>query len=232
MQIVENEQGRVNIEVVKQLHFIQHELENGMAEQQQELFPEGLIFAHTNYALAWIDVLKTVKKDSDLYKNGKAEILKSLQILNENSTKSIFSANLQPENGVFYNGWKAYIQGKYLELEHKDTAVLNDFRTTCTSIADAFERISFHCIGNHSFLESYEKQIWVADNIVAIAALKRYAVLENDEKIKYRVQYWVEELEKIYENKLISHTVDAGMGFEVEGARGCSQSLILCFYPN
>jgi hypothetical protein len=249
VQIVENEDGKVNVEVVKQLHFLQDELENkGMAERQQEFYPEGLIFAHTNYALAWIEILKTIKPETDLYKNGKAQVLKSLKILNEGTTKNIFSADMNPENGVFYNGWKAYVQGEYLELENRkleignltvgrnemeviDTAVLNDYKRTCAALSAAFQTRLNDSITNNLFLESYSGGVWVADNIIAVAALKRFSSIEKDEKTAKLVEIWTKRLENQYQSTLISHTVDYKTGLETDAARGCSQSLILCFLP-
>jgi hypothetical protein len=250
VQIVENEQGKVNVEVVKQLHFIQKQLDSGMAVQQQVYYPEGLIFAHTNYALAWIDVLKTIKPNTDLYKNGKKEILKSIQILNEGVTKNIFSADLKPENGVFYNGWKAYVLGKYLELEFShlkleignltvgrnemeviDTAILNDYKRTCAALAAAFKTRLDDSITNNIFLESYTSNIWTCDNVVAVAALKRFAILEKDEKMAKLVANWTKKLKSAYATTLLSHTININTGMEMESARGCSQSLVLCFLP-
>ena len=257
VKIVEDEQGKVNIAVVKQLHFLQNEIANGMAVRQQELFPEGLIFVHTNYALAWVDVLKTIKPNTDLYNNGRNEVLKSIEILNEGTTKNIFSANLKPENGVFYNGWKAYVEGKYLELEglglgdwgleirhsgaHKgivqaeNVAVLQDYKTTCAALATAFQTRLNDTIANNIFLESYAGGIWTCDNVVAIAALKRFAHLEKDEKIAQSidklVKNWTAKLKSAYATRLTSHTINIHTGLEQEEARGCSQSLILCFLP-
>ena len=95
VKIVENEQGKVNVAVVKQLHFLQNEIANGMAVRQQEFFPEGLIFVHTNYALAWIDVLKTIQPNTDLYKNGSNEGRTSFTLISglNGSSRQV---NLQP----------------------------------------------------------------------------------------------------------------------------------------
>ena len=72
----ENKNGTVNTEVVQQLSFIKTELENGVGEEMQSIYPEGYVFIYSLYGLAWADVGETLIPNSGVI--GPCKAIKNL----------------------------------------------------------------------------------------------------------------------------------------------------------
>ena len=67
--------GYVNVDVLKQLHFLRRMLrEEKAGEEMQLLYPEGYIFTYALYALAWCDVVKALSPESVPWQDGMREI--------------------------------------------------------------------------------------------------------------------------------------------------------------
>lgn len=57
--------GLVNSDALKQLHFLRRMLrEENAGEEMQSLYPEGYVFIHALYALAWCDVVEMSTQES------------------------------------------------------------------------------------------------------------------------------------------------------------------------
>lgn len=216
-----------NIDVLHQLQHLKEELHKGSGQDMQNIYPEGFIFLNALYGLTWCDLLQNVNKESPLFKEGIQEVDWVLaQIHSENGTK-IFDKHLPIKYGAFYAGWSNYLLAQKLALLPVgaiDTSEKQQFIKKCDQIRSAIEK------SETPYLESYRNQAWPADMLICVASLalhdqlfeKRYTIVIEDwlAKVKQR-------LDK--ETGLIPHAVAASSGNALEGARGCSQSLILNF---
>jgi hypothetical protein len=220
--------GRVNKTLLKQLQFLKGKLHAGAGAQMQQVYPEGHLFIHTLYGLAWCNALKPQSPQSDLFQEGLQEIDWALTQVESDEAKAVFQKNLLLEYGAFYQGWTNYLLGQKLALqkpETRDSSELRQFISKCRQIATAFRA------GSTPYLSSYEYGIWPADNVVCMAGLALHDRLFKPE-FSPLIQQWLGRVESGLGARtgLIAHEADPN-GAMVTGARGSSQSLILVFLP-
>lgn len=212
-------------DIVLQLNFLSQELKvNHLGDSMQGIFPEGFVFANVLYGLSWCEVglAENNLKDKE---NALKEALFAYNQINSSKAKSTFDASLNPENGIFYLGWKNYLLSKILLLDanFKGSDVYNKmYNYNCESIVNALKS------KNTPFLESYRNQAWPADMCVAMASLSNYEKI-NDNRYKSVIKNWVAEIKSNIDPKtgLIPHKVNPENSKMIEGARGCSISLII-----
>jgi len=58
IQVVEND--TINSDILHQLRYLKHEMATGVADDMQSLYPEGYIFMHALYGLAWHDFAQKI----------------------------------------------------------------------------------------------------------------------------------------------------------------------------
>lgn len=147
-------QGGFNQDVKAQLAFLKTALENGVGEEMQQIYPEGLVFTYALYGLAWCNYLKQVGTDTSLLAVGRAEISLALNILQSERAKSIFTKDLLLEYGAFYNGWSTYLLAQKLSILPPNLRTPSEeqfFHHQCRKIANAFSRSS------SAWLSSYQE---------------------------------------------------------------------------
>jgi len=218
------EKGVVNEEVLAQLHFLKEELRHDNAgRRMQRLFPEGFVFINAIYGLSWAEIAGDFDKESDLYEEALKEIDFAIEQIDSDYGKRIFTKNLAIEYGVFYQGWRTYLQGKRLAISvKKDSIAVRNFKLGCEQIKKGFEST------NRPYLRSYSYGTWPADHIGCIAALAVHDKIFNPDYqtlIRGRVDLIKENLDPI--TGLIPHEYVEGGPEITLGARGSSQSLIL-----
>jgi hypothetical protein len=224
------EGGALNVDVVKQLQFLKRQLhEGGAAEAMQQQYPEGFVFSHALYALAWCDVTAVCRPESVRRQEGLREIAFSMDALDAPAGKQVFSRELPLPYGAFYRGWTSYVRGKYLSLlpvDSRDTLVVQRFKADCREIAAA---IIAH---KQPYLESYADAAWPADNILCLAALSLHDRLFEPAFQELR-KVWLERIRSalVAPNQMIPHAFDVQQNAPDGGVRGSSQSLMLCFLP-
>jgi hypothetical protein len=207
------------------LNFLESELKhNNLGNKMQEIFPEGFVFVNALYGLAWCEY-GMADSNPSVRKKALNEALFSYDQISSEKAKSIFETGLIPEHGIFYTGWNNYLLSKILLLDSgfaNSTEYKNIFQKQCNSISVAFMD------SKTPFLESYSSQCWPADNCVALASLS------NHDKIftpKYAAMLadWINRVRQKLDSRtrLIPHKVNSTTGEKIEGARGCSISLIL-----
>ncbi len=216
--------GRVNKTLLKQLHFLRGALEAGAGKEMQNLYPEGFLFIHCLYGLAWYNALKSLSPESEIFQDGLREITKTLVRVQSEDARAIFNRDLPLEYGAFYQGWTNYLLGRKLALQNpsaRDTADVRLFRSNCRKIAAAYEAAS------SPYLASYTNGIWPADNILCIAALALHDRLFQPE-FRPLIPRWLEGVKLGLDpgTGLIPHEVSPN-GETAGGARGSSQSLML-----
>lgn len=212
-------------DIILQLNFIGKELKsNNLGKRMQEIFPEGFVFTNVLYGLSWCEL-----GISDSTKTIKAQALnEALYAYNQINTihaKSIFSSSLIPENGIFYTGWNNYLLSKILLLDSN----FNNSREFKIIYVKQCEAISNALVNSNSpFLQSYENQSWPADMCVAMASLSNHDKIFNP-KYQTILSDWIINVKAKLDpkTKLVPHKVNSDNGKTVEGARGCSISLIL-----
>jgi hypothetical protein len=212
-------------EILLQLNFLSGELKNNhLGEKMQAIFPEGFVFTNVLYGLSWCE-LAIGDTSTTIKQQALQEAIYAFQELNKKTTKGNFDSRLYPEYGIFYCGWRNYLLSKILFVDSNcknNDALKIIFKAQCDTIVDALQK------SNSPYLESYHAQCWPADMCVAMASVS------NHEKIftpKYKpfIKKWLGDIKaKLDKNTtLIPHKVDYETGNTIEGARGCSISLIL-----
>lgn len=208
-----------------QLNFLEKELkENHLGDRMQQIFPEGFIFANALYGLSWCEYGQAVTQDS-IKKRALKEALFAYQQLDTEQARALFPQYLPLNYGVFYAGWKNYLLAKILQL---DTAFVGStqykqaFDIQCDEIETALKKSKI------PFLESYETQAWPADMCIAMASL---AVHDKIFTPKYQptIRQWIDSVNLHLDTatQMIAHKVEVENGETVEGARGCSSTLML-----
>jgi len=222
------EQNSVNEDIILQLNFLENKLKNeNLAKEMQQLYPEGYFFSYVLYGLSWSELAITVKDDPTLWNRAITEARYAYNKINSELGRIIFSKDLNPEYGIFYQGWKNYLLAKIISSQvNIDKSELAEFTENCELISEAF-------IENESpYLESYESSSWPVDAFLGIASLQIYDDLIS---VKYNslITDWIQKVKSKLDKEtgLIPHLTDNKTGETIEGARGSSMSMILRLLP-
>ena len=213
-------------EVLDQLHFLKRKLRHERAgEEAQQIYPEGYVFIHALYALAWCDVVAALPPESTSTQEGMAEIVFSLNALDSPAGRQVFKPDLPLSYGAFYRGWTTYLRGRYLQLRpaaERDSAEFRRFQIDCSVIARAIQQTE------KPYLESYRDMVWPADNVVCLAALALHDRIAAPQFQGVK-NAWLNRIQRDIspEQPLIPHSYDVESGRPSEAARGSSQVLML-----
>jgi hypothetical protein len=212
-------------DILLQLSFLSNELKNNhLGERMQAIFPEGFVFTNVLYGLSWCE-LGIADTSKQIKTQALQEALYAYHQINTDEAKSIFNPSLVPKNGVFYTGWNNYLLSKILLLDvdfENNIEYKNNYFKQCESIAAALKN------SPSPYLASYPYQSWPADMCVAMASIRNHDSIFPP---KYRtlLAEWLVNVKANLDPKtnLIPHKTDTENGKTIEGARGCSISLIL-----
>jgi hypothetical protein len=215
--------------VLAQLQHLKVKLHQGEAERMQQLYPEGFIFLNVLYGLTWADFLKNIPPQSQLFQQGIQEIDWVLQEITQESARLQFGEHLPLPYGAFYNGWTTYLLGKKLKttpLKLRKPLEVSRFKGLCQKIAQSYN------LPGVLYLESYSGGIWPADNLLCIASLQLHDQLFTPQFAPF-IQDWLKIAQSKLDpfTKLLPHAVSSTDGKILEGSRGSSMSLMLCFLP-
>ena len=214
-------------DILHQLNYIGSELKsNDLGNRMQKLFPEGYVFIHALYGLAWCE-LATADSFNDPMLKSQAlnEALFAYDEISSSKSFARFDSQLTPQYGIYYLGWKNYLLSKILCI---DTNFSNAnkykkaFVEQCESIDNALQQ------SPTPYLESYESQTWPADMFVAMASLKQHDQLFIP-KYKATLHQWINKIQLLLDSKsnMLPHSVESKTGKPTEGSRGSSMSLML-----
>ncbi|MEN0051036.1 MAG: hypothetical protein AAF806_28485 [Bacteroidota bacterium] len=219
-KIIQNQQGQINQEVIYQLYHLKEQFGRGAAQDMQRLFPEGFIFLHSLYALAWSDIASDLNPESEDFTNAIKEIDTSLGRIQSEEGKRNFPKDMDFTYGAFYNGWAAYTMGSRLTLQ-SDSLLVIRFQSICQRIANAYRK------NDYNYLKTYEGGTWPADNILCLASLRLHDRIFKPEYQSVIDSCLFQIKEKLdLETNLIPHSIDTESAEVREGARGSSQSLV------
>ena len=217
----------INNDVVAQLRFLRGPMHHGAGQQMQGVYPEGFVYLNALYALAWAELLPHLPPQSPLYQEGLAETRWAVREIQSPSGYAQFAdTDLPLPRGAFYQGWSAYVLGRYLAAQpaaRRDTADVGQFRRQCALIARALEA------SPSPYLESYAGAAWPADGVMGVAALAGHDRL-YPARYQPLLRQWVSQVKGRLDSRgLIPHRTAAGSGRSREDARGSSQSQLLNF---
>lgn len=216
----------INMDILRQLRYLKREMKDGAADDMQSLYPEGYIFMHALYGLAWCDFARELTSASSLYTEALKEISKSCTAVRSPEARAIFDEHLTLPYGAFYTGWSNYLLGKKLSVEKpamRNSEEVKYFQQQCALIAVALNQYT------SPYLESYHQATWPADVMVCAASLRLHDKLFTP-RYNTTLHTWLGKVKSTLDAKgLIPHHVHPVTGQPREGARGCSQSLMLIF---
>ncbi|MCB0712006.1 MAG: hypothetical protein KDD67_06720 [Ignavibacteriae bacterium] len=213
-------------EIVRHLDWLRKEMREGSAEEMQRRYPEGFVFLHALYGLAWCNVAAKVH-DSTLKQKGLAEARWAYQRIDSKEGRHPFQRISTPPCGMFYAGWANYLLGSIIAAR-MERSIEEDslFARNSEQLAFAFRT------SETPFLQSYPGKAWPADAVVGVASLALYNKLFSP-RYQSEVDRWVRMTRQRFDQatNLIPHAVDPTNGMPSVGARGSSLSLMLCFLP-
>lgn len=216
----------VKEDITKQLNFLESELkQNFLGDRMQDIFPEGYVFVNVLYGLAWCELAMSDRKDKALQQRAIQEALYAYREIDSDQGKQSFDVTLKPEYGIFYRGWKNYLLSKILMVDtlFEDSELyIQAYQTECNQLKKAYANTST------PYLQSYHFKTWPADNFLAIASLSNHDKL-FEPKYQPAITNWLKKIKQHLdpETQMLPHEVSAGKGKVLEGARGCSISLML-----
>jgi hypothetical protein len=214
-------------DILLQLNFIGSELKtNNLGSRMQEIFPEGFVFTNALYGLAWCELATSdATKDKNLKRKALTEALFAYNEIDSDDAKSMFSAYLTPEYGIYYIGWKNYLLSNILKLD----TTFSDFRRYKNTFSNQCEIIKNALIQSESpFLQSYQNQSWPADMFVAMSSINNYDKIFAA-KYENEVKEWIKNVRNNLDSttNMIPHQTDSRTGRTLEGAKGSSSSLMI-----
>jgi hypothetical protein len=215
-------------DILLQFHFLEKELkQSNLGQRMQAVFPEGFVFSNALYGLAWCEL---ALDDATGQTKAKAieEAKYAYEQINSEAGRSIFDPNLVPAYGAFYLGWNNYLLSKWLQID--TTAPDRDHYEKVYQRQSAYLAELVAKNAGSPFFQSYVNECWPADMCVAMASLANYERV-FDGRYKHVVSGWVEHITPKMDpyTGLLPHKVHATDGSVMEGARGCSISLIIRF---
>lgn len=219
--------GSVNQAVHHQLNHLKTVLHNGGGKRAQAQYPEGFVFMNALYGLTWADFIQDLPTSNPIRITGLEEINWVLKELDSKYAQMHFPYELNPQRGIFYLGWKNYLLGKKLILQssrERSSEECEQFKKQCQSIYNAYQA------SEKTYLESYKKLAWPADNMVGVASLALYNHLDTAIYESF-IRTWLLGVQEKLDTTtgLIPHEVNFETQGVLEGAKGSSQSLMLNF---
>ncbi|MFZ2901043.1 MAG: hypothetical protein WA004_20600 [Saprospiraceae bacterium] len=216
-----------NADVYHQLKFLQAQLDDGAGDRMQNIYPEGFIFINCLYGLSWCEMIANLGESSGIYQEGLGEVSRAYREVSSPKAKLGFSNSVSPPYGVFYTGWTNYLLGRKLLATPPHSRTEEEvqvFKAHCLQISKALAE------SESPFLESYHGMAWPADMVIAISSLALHDRLFPP-LFQSELQGWTTKVKGLLDpaTGLIPHAVAPKSGATLEGARGSSQSLMLCF---
>lgn len=191
-----------------QINYLSKIIDKGYDNELQRRFPEGKIFSNCLLALSTIEFCDRNEKASEKY----AKIVdRCIQRIQSKKALSIFSANMKPAYGMFYNGWANFVYTSYQESK------LFKFSEIADEIIQESNKIQEQLIETQDdslrILDTYIGSNWPGDNLIGILSL-------SDDSLKDK---WIEKLIETsnHQSGLINHA-----GSNLSAIRGSSSALV------
>ena len=214
-------------ELRHQLAYLEPRVHQGLGTEMQKLFPEGGVFTHALYGLAWCGVADRLPPLDTVRRHAYREARWAYAQVDTQREWTRFPELASPQYGVFYAGWRNYLLARMVAVgaAANDTILLQAFDRQSDLIAKAFARSS------SPYLESYTGMAWPADATVAMASLCMHERLRGARHATVIARWATQVRARRDERGMIPHAWDPRSDRIGEQARGCSQSLMNTMLP-
>jgi|GEM_PF-1387940 len=196
-----------NRSINNQIDYLDKIMSEGYDDQLQLRFPEGKIFSNAIFSLAVIEFCNEHECDSTY-----SEIVdRNIDRMLSQKAMDNFDAEINPKNGIFYNGWTNLVLKKYQNSRLFNLSHQKDFTNEHREILN--QRIMKSQKDSLRILDSYLDLNWPADNIIGILSIDNDSIQQK----------WINVLFQTtqHPSALIHHA-----GADPSGIRGSSQSMI------
>lgn len=217
-------------DLVHRLAFLEAALERGAGERMQRLFPEGNVFLHALYGLAWADVaIAHGDAEPALRERGRAEARRAAEWIDSDAGRQPFDASLVPPFGMFHTAWSGVVRAGVVMASAPSDVLATDaaaLTRACGAIEAALAPRAT------PFPPSYPDQAWPADAFPAMVALR-----VCDERLGgahgATRAWWLRAVRARLdpETHLVPHSCSAASGAPSIPPRGSSSALMSRFWP-
>lgn len=156
-----------NRSIENQINYLSKILDEGYDDRLQNIYPEGKIFSN---ALLALSIIEYSEKNSTHNERYALIVDRCIQRMQSKKALSIFSKEMEPEFGMFYNGWSYYVNSSFLESS------IFDFSLKQEIVFSELKRIESDIFtlqkDSVRIMPSYYDACWPADNLIGIIALK------------------------------------------------------------
>ncbi|MBK7974294.1 MAG: hypothetical protein IPK07_13790 [Deltaproteobacteria bacterium] len=217
-------------DLVPRLAFLEDELDQGAGERMQRLFPEGYVFMHALYGLAWANVaIAHGAAEPALRERGVAEARWAAERIDSDAGRASFDPSLDPPLGMFFTSWSSVVRAGVVLASSAGGVRLDD----AAALAHACEAIEAALASRATpFPPSYPDRAWPADAFPGMVVLRAC-----DERLEARHgatrAWWLRAVRARLdpETGLVPHSCSAASGAPGVQPRGGSSALMLRFWP-
>lgn len=209
-------------ELRRQLSFLEDRVHRGLGADMQMLFPEGSVFTHALYGLAWCGYAQRIQGSDTLRSHALREARWAMSQIEREEVQGRFPVAAEPKFGAFYCGWRNFLLGSILAFGSGTSDEIGRYEVYSAELENAYSR------SESPFLESYTNMAWPADNAVAVASLAQHGRFCGTESSV--IPDWLERVKLCLDERgMVPHSWDVNQLRTGESARGSSQALMSIF---
>jgi len=160
--------------IENQITYLSEIMDMGYDNTLQSRFPEGKLFSNALLALSVIEHCNNTNQ----YNSDCAVIVDNcVRRIQSKITSDIFSSDIHPKYGMFYNGWANLVYSKYVESK------LFEFSMLQQEVSEAHRNIEQSIyktqLDSLRVLDSYVGANWPADNLIGICSIEHDSLRES-----------------------------------------------------
>ena len=163
-----------NRSIKNQINYLSGILDKGYDDSIQNRYPEGKLFSNALLALSTIEFCG----NNGIVENKYVEIIDNcIKRIQSKKTLETFNPNIQPQYGIFYNGWSNFVYSTYQKSPlFEQSAIQEEVRKESIAIT---ERITQTLKDSIRILDSYIAAQWPADNLIAMISFSNDSLRQN-----------------------------------------------------
>lgn len=163
-----------NRSIKNQINYLSQIMDKGYDDKLQRRFPEGKLFSNSLLALSTIKYCEKNGKSHEKY----AKIVDNcIERIQSEKALGIFSPNIEPKYGMFFNGWSNYVYSTY-----KKSSLFN-FSRLQSRVIEQSNIIESRIVSTQNdslrLLNTYAGSNWPADNLIGIISLENKELKEK-----------------------------------------------------
>lgn len=160
--------------IENQISYLSNLLDEGYDDELQIKYPEGKLFSNAILALSVIEHANITASSEKEYANIVDNCIRRIQ--SENALAE-FDSTLDPQFGMFYNGWSNYVYSSYIKSKLFNISSIQDEVNNQSKIIE--ERLIATQKDSLKVLDSYLSSNWPADNMIGIISLRDSSLKKN-----------------------------------------------------